>query len=614
MGRFSIVVDPPARVSSLPRSPDPAAGPVRARRAAASLLPLIALALSACAQLPARAPAPPAPAASETQAQPIAHTAEPPARVEPLPNQELTPQIVYQLLLAEIAGQRGDLGLSASAYLDLARKTRDPRVARRAAEIAHFSRQNEVALEAVRLWLEIDPQSSQARYMLIGMLAQTNRFAELDPQIARILEQEKDNLPEALARIGRVLNRHPDKIGARGAIDRMTAPYLQVPEARILRAQAAAAANDPQQALAEADAALALRPDWEQALLFKVQTLQRDSPAKALDAMRQFLQAYPKAREVRLQYARSLVGEKRYQDARGEFQKLLADFPDNHEVAFAVAALSFQLQDYEAADRQFRKLIDSGYGDHATVRLYLGQIAENQKRYDDAIGWYGSIPPGEQYLPAQVRQANVLRQQGKVEEARAHLQQASAANGGERVQLTLAEAQLLRDAGRPQDAFEVLDRGLAAQPNQPDLLYEAALAAEKIGRGDLLEVKLRKLIEIKPDHAHAYNALGYSLADRNERLAEAHELIVKALQLAPDDPFIMDSMGWVLFRQGKFEEALDYLSRAYKLRPDPEIAAHLGEVLWTLGRRDEATRTWRDAAKVNPGNEVLSAVIKKFIP
>jgi len=176
------------------------------------------------------------------------------------------------------------------------------------------------------------------------------------------------------------------------------------------------------------------------------------------------------------------------------------------------------------------------------------------------------------------------------------------------------EAQLLRDANRNGDAFEVLDSALRAEPENVDLLYESALTAERIGRIDVMEGRLRKLIALKPDHAHAYNALGYSLADRNQRLDEAEALIRKGLALTPDDPFIIDSLGWTLFRRGNTGGALEQLQKAYGLRPDPEIAAHLGEVLWTLGRRDEAARIWRDAAKANPDSSVLVDVIKKFKP
>ncbi|MGB0128220.1 MAG: tetratricopeptide repeat protein [Rhodocyclaceae bacterium] len=534
-------------------------------------------------------------------------------RVEPLPKQELTGKILYQIMVAEIAAQRGEVRLASSAYLDLAKTTRDPRIARRAAELAHFARQNESALEAVQLWIEADAGSAQAHYMLLGLLAQAGRFGEVQAEAVKILDIERNDQGGALLRIGRLVLRTADHARASATVDRITDPYLKLPEARMLRAQASSVAGDTARAVAEADTALALRPEWEQALLFKVQIQQRDDPEKALESMRRYLAKHPQARDLRLQFARTLVGEKRYTEARSEFQKLLLDFPDNREVLFAVGALSYQLKDYALAQSSFGKLTDEDFAEADAARLYMGQIAETQKRFPEAIAWYGSVRPGEQYIAAQVRQAQVLAQQGKVEDARKHLRAIASANPRDRVQLVLAEGQILRDGGRHKEALEVLDKGLAAEPNQPDLLYDAALVAEKLGRMDLLETHLRRLIQVKPDHAHAYNALGYSLAERNERLAEAETLVAKALQLSPDDAFIMDSMGWVLYRKGDLKGAVGFLERAYRNRADPEIAAHLGEVQWMIGQRDAATRTWREAEKANPDNEVLSAVIKRFL-
>jgi len=246
------------------------------------------------------------------------------------------------------------------------------------------------------------------------------------------------------------------------------------------------------------------------------------------------------------------------------------------------------------------------------VRFYLGQVSEEEKRYDEALQWYGEVTRGDQFMPAQIRSAQVLLKQGNLDGARKFLQQVSAQNNDQRVQLVLAEAQLLRDAKREKDAFVVVDNALEKLPNHPDLLYDHAMLAEKVDRMDVLESSLRKLLKLKPDHAHAYNALGYSLADRNERLDEANELIDQALKLAPDDAFIIDSKGWVLYRQGKPDEALKYLQRAYSERPDAEIAAHLGEVLWVVGRRDDARKVWDAALKKTPDNDVLQKTVQRL--
>ncbi len=261
-----------------------------------------------------------------------------------------------------------------------------------------------------------------------------------------------------------------------------------------------------------------------------------------------------------------------------------------------------------------KRLLGMRYRDPNGVRYLLGQIAEEQKHWPDAIKWYEQIQEGEQALPARMRTANALAKQGKLEEAREFLRRVAADNPGEEAQLTVAEAQLLREANRPGDAFALLGDALAKEPEQPDLLYDFALTAEKLERYDVLESNLRKLIQVRPDHAHAYNALGYSFADRNTRLPEARKLIEKALELAPEDFFIIDSLGWVQYREGDLKGAADTLRRAYGGRPDAEIGAHLGEVLWVMGRRDEADRVWQESLKAAPDNETLLKTLKRFRP
>jgi tetratricopeptide (TPR) repeat protein len=529
-----------------------------------------------------------------------------------LPRQELTPRLLYQFLLAEIAGSRGQIGLSSEAYMELARGTRDPRVARRATEIALVARRYDAALDAARLWAELDPRASQPRQMISGLLAATERSDELAGHLATQLAAAGSGVGDMLMQINRMLARYPDKQAAQRLVNTVTEPYLGLAEAHFARAQAAHGANDDVLGRTELDRALALRPEWEQAALVRAQ-LTTDG-AEAAKFLGQFVAANPKASEARLGYARSLVAQKQYADARQEFQRLLAEDSKSGDMVYAVAVLSLQLNDFDEAEKQLKRLVETNHAEINSSRLYLGQIAEERKRWDEALQWYGQITAGNQYLAARMRIAQMLVRQKKLAEARRALQESSAENLSERGQLLIAEAQLLRDAGQPAEAHAVLEGGLALHPDQPDLLYETAMMAEKTGDAVAAERHLRRLIEIKPDYAHAYNALGYSLAERNERLDEAQQLIDKALQLAPEDPFILDSKGWVLFRRGDANGAIEALKKALALRADPEIAAHLGEVLWSLGRKDEARKTWSDADKAHPGNDVLIGTIKKFAP
>jgi tetratricopeptide (TPR) repeat protein len=528
------------------------------------------------------------------------------------PKQELTENLLYEMLLAEIAVQRGNIALSAQAYVDLAKRTRDPRIARRAFQIAAYARMTNAAIEAATIWHEADPSSTRAVQAVAGMLVSVGRYDEALPYLKKWLAGSGGDLGNAFTQLTRTLANAQDKQAAVRLTQSLAADYPQVPEAHFAVARMASSAGEDRVALDETRKARQLRPEWETAVLLEAQLLQKNSPEQAAAVLAGYLEKYPGAREARLAYARILVAQKRFDEARVEFQRLMSGMPDSTDMAFAVALLSLQLKDYDAAEKYLKSLISSPYRDKDGVRLYLGQVAEERKDFPAALKWYDEVGEGEQYVQAQIRYAQVLSRQGKLDEARARLQQAAAKSSQQRIQLVLAEAQLLRDANQPKAAFDLVGQTLDRIPNNPELLYDYAMLAEKIERVDILEASLRKLIEIRPEHAHAYNALGYSLADRNQRLSEAQDLIEKALKLAPDDSFIMDSMGWVLYRRGKLKDSLGYLRRAYSGRPDPEIAAHLGEVLWALGERAEAERVWSDATRESPDNETLVNTIKRL--
>jgi tetratricopeptide (TPR) repeat protein len=293
---------------------------------------------------------------------------------------------------------------------------------------------------------------------------------------------------------------------------------------------------------------------------------------------------------------------------------MLEDNPDNADIAITVALLSLQMNDLDAAEAQLKRTLELNYKDPDSVRFHLGQVAEQRKRFDEAAKWYLSVEDGEQYVLANARYAFMLAKQGRLAEARKHLQDLQAEDQAQKVQILQTEAQLLRENRAYTEAYELLKKALDAQPDHPELLYDVALAAEKLNRIDVAETSLRKLITLKPDNAQAYNALGYTLADRTDRLAEARNYIEKALKLAPEDPFILDSMGWVEYRLGNHAQGLQYLQRAFDQRPDPEIAAHLGEVLWAKGRKGDAEKIWKDSLRENPDSEELQKVIKKFLP
>ena len=591
---------------------------------------LCAALLGACAQTPSRtsAPALPGTGAAEMDRSEAAQAPERPrtarrnmfreadgnTRNAPLPQVELTPSMLYELIAAEIAGQRGAGAVSLAKYLELARRTRDPRLAQRAAEIAFFERNNARALEAAELWFEIDPASLDASQTLSGLLINAGRADEALPHLERLLGAETTNVSDGFLQLNRLLARNTDRKATLAIVQRLAAKHPQVAESHGAIAQAASNAGEDDVAIKAARAALQLKPNWEFPVLLAAQHLAKRSAAEASAELTAFVQRNPSATEARIALARSLIAEKKYTEALVEFKRVEAAAPNNPDVLYALGLLALDSKDYPAAETYLKKTLTLEPRDRNLVLLYLAQVSEEQKRYPAARDWLGQVARGDHYFNAQSRIGQAFAREGKVEEARAYLQAVVTVNNQQRVQMVLAEAQLLRDASRHKDAFDVLEKSLEKLPNHPDLLYESAMTAEKLERNDLLESKLKKVIQIKPDYAHAYNALGYSLADRNERLAEARDLIEKALKISPDDAFIIDSMGWVMYRLGDLARAHELLKKAYDARPDAEIAAHLGEVLWAMNRRAEAERIWSEATARAPDNETLKSTIKRFKP
>ena len=571
----------------------------------ATTLAGVLLALAGCAGPAVRPAAAPQPAKqAETPPAPE------PARPTP-PAQTLTQELLYETLLAEIALQRGEAALATRAYLDLLERTQDYRVAERATQVALQSRLPAEALAAAQRWLALEPDSIAARQTVAAILVTQGRLAEARVHLTRLLAAEGVHLGQGFMHLNNLLARHGNKEEVLALVEELAQPYPQVPEAHFAVARAAFAAGKGERALAALDAALRLRPDWEGAAQFKAQLLEARSADEAAAFFRDYLARQPKAREMRLAYARFLVRQKQYGLARAEFQKLVQDFPGNAEVPFAVGLLSLQMGELKVAEQYLKDALAAGFRDEDTVRYYLGQIAEEDKRFEEARQWYLQVG-GEQAFNARLRHAVVLAKEGRIDEARAQLARLTPENNQQRVQIWQTEAQILRDARRYREAFDVLTRALEKLPNHPDLLYDQAMAAEKIDRLDVLEASLRKLIQIKPDHAHAYNALGYTFADRGIRLPEARKLLEQALALAPEDPFILDSMGWLHYRLREYDKAIDYLRRALTLRADADIAAHLGEVLWVSGRREEAERVWAEAVRTSPANETLTETMRRL--
>lgn len=524
---------------------------------------------------------------------------------------ELSSEFIYKYLVGEVAGQRGDIGLASTIFYDLAQSSRDPRLAERAARAAVYGNQPQLAARAAGLWAELDPESVEAQQAMAQLLLSTGNLEDARPFLEKLLVAP-DLRGNGFLYLNGVLSRHPDKDAALALVQDLAEPYPKQAEAKFAIAHLAFNAGQNDLALKELSATEALRPGWEPAAALHAEILLRQSADSAIEFFRTYLEKYPEANNIRLTYAKLLVNEKKLDEARVQFTKLADVVKDNPEMAVVVGLLAGQLGDYAQADKYFKQALEHGYKEPEQLYIYLGQSAEKQNLNDQAYGWYKRVESDELRFDAQLRVAALLAHEKKLDEARKLLQNLPNLTSEQQAIALQVEANLLAQEKNYQEAYAILDRAINTLPNTPEMIYDFAMLAEKVLRFDVMEQQLRKLITIKPDFAQAYNALGYTLADRNERLEEAESLIEKALTLSPDDHYILDSMGWVQYRRGMLDEAADYLRRAYSEKTDPEIAAHLGEVLWQQGKRDEAVRTWDEALRAHPDNEVLLNTTKKF--
>ena len=545
----------------------------------------------------------------------------PPPPVAPVASAPpLTAEIVYRMLVGDIALQRGAPALAARAYYEAARDSQDAQIARRATEVALFARQRDLALEAARLWSKLDPSADRAKQM-VATLSQPGSGGDIKAELERVLAEagaDSKTLADAFVQLNQALAAQADKTVVYRLIVELANPYPGVAEAQFAVALAGynTGLSDLEITAASiraADRALELKPGWERAALIKADLLAKTSPEGAIRYLNGFLASVPESHAATGALAQLYVEQKRYGEARALFQRLLDEDKSDRDIQFAVAAISVQMKDYATAERMFEELRSAG-ADPGAVAFYLGQIAEETKRYDAAIARYREVTDGERAWIATLRIATVLAKKGDIEGARRYLASLKPENRERGIEVRQAEAQVLRDAGDYKSAYAVLSSALAAEPNSVELIYDVAMVAEKLDRLDEVESRLTRLIELRPDNPQALNALGYTLVDRTPRTAEGLKLIEKALTLAPEDPSILDSMGWAHFRMGNLGDSEKFLRRALADRPDPEIAAHLGEVLWAKGERDRAKEVWQSQLKETPDNALLLETVRRLAP
>ena len=537
-------------------------------------------------------------------------------------------ELFYELLVGEMTAQNGELSAGFALVLDVARKTGDPQLYQRATDIALQARSGEAALQAALAWKQEMPASRDANRYVLQILIALNRIAETsDPLKAELRIAPDAERPAVLTAIPRAYARVSDRKLAASVVETAMAEYLTNPAtasaAWTTAGRMRLAADDRPGALQAAQRAQIADPRAEGPVVVALDLIDPKQP-EAETLVKNYLndaeipaKALP---EIRMAYARVLLDGQRYAESTAQLQIVTRDKPDYPEAWLVLGSLQLQENQHAPAQASLERYIALAQQTPQTEQnpgldqayLLMSQLAEKRKDFAAAENWLGRIENSSGLVQAQARRASILASQGKIEEGRRLIQQLPEKTPEEARLKLNAEVGLLREFKQYRQARELLAQGLIRTPDDTDLLYEQSMVAEKLGLMDEMERLLRKIIQAKPDFHQAYNALGYSLADRNVRLPEARELIRKAIDYAPADPFIKDSLGWVEFRLGNVQAAAQIFEAAYKARPDAEIAAHFGEVLWSMGQRDRALAIWKEGQLINADNETLLETLKRF--
>ncbi len=522
-------------------------------------------------------------------------------------------KLLYELLVGEIAGQRGAMKLSAESYLRAARRSEDPRIAERAVRIAVYAGDRERALQAALRWVELAPDEGEARQVAAIMYLRNGRVVDAVPLLEQVRQSHADQPQKGFMFVAQLLGRERDSQPALEAMAGLVEMHPGDPDAMFAYAHLALGAEQYATAHQLLDGVLALRPGWSDAYALRATIHQRRGEVeRAVAAYREAIRLDPENLQTALSYARLLVRESRFAEARKEFKRLERMSPEDPDVLFALGLLAIQAEQLPEARRHFTTLVGQGQR-VADASFFLGRIAEMERDDDAAMRWYRKVKGGGYRYDARLRIAILTARQGDIEGARRLLGELLQDNPAREVRTILVEADILRVAERYAEAFDLLGRALRRYPDNPELLYAQAMAAERLDRLEVLERNLRRMLRADPDNAQALNALGYTLADRTDRYDEAYRYIERALELEPEDAAIQDSMGWVLYRLGRHEEAIRYLRMALDNDWDAEIAAHLVEVLWVSGRRDEARELWEEASRKAPGDARLRDVEQRYL-
>ncbi|TCT10974.1 tetratricopeptide repeat protein [Paralcaligenes ureilyticus] len=543
-----------------------------------------------------------------------------------LPDINLTADLMYRILAAEIGARDGQYDLASQTFLDLAKDTSDPRLAKRAFQFSMADRNIARALIAAREWVQLAPNDPEAVASSLALAATNGQTTGLAGALWARIDKAK-NKEEAIAQAAAIVGKMTDKTMALEVLDRaLHDPVRSLPMAHMALADAAWAARDPNRALSEAQQALALDEDSELAAQRILEYGLKVDPGAAINAARVFSEKHPDARKLQLMLVGRLTDRKDFDGALDLVKKMRDSAPEDFDLLYTEAEVNFRAQRYSQAQAllneyisvqtQRRKSLNDNVtnaaADASDARLLLVQIAEKQGHLNEAIVQLGLIDDPTLRFQARIHQAVLQARLGDLSTARSTIAALKPDGDHERAVIALTLSSIYRDAGRTDLATEVLVEANKAMPDTSEIMYDLGMLYERQGKFDEFEKLMQRVIDIDPKNANAYNSLGYTFVDQNVRLDEAQNLLDRALELEPDNPFILDSVGWYLYRTGDNRAALDYLQRSYDQLLSADVAAHLGEVLWKLKRRDEAKKIWHAGLAKDPKNEALLGTMKRF--
>lgn len=519
---------------------------------------------------------------------------------------------VYYILAAELAGQRGQYDVALDNYLKASELTHEVKILQRATQIALYLKKTDKALASSSAWLERQPDSLDARRLTAFLLLKSGRLDEAADQLIVILDTPGSDVENTLLDVVKVLSAEVPKTEGLRLMRRLAERFPRKAELHLASALLAAEQGELKTALDETDKALSLRSGWSRARLLQAQLqIKMGDAQKAHDNIRKAMQAEPNNPRLRLMYSQYLAKAGDVRGAAKELEKILAKEPGNEDALLGLAMAQLEMGQ-EAKARQLLERLEESPSHKMQSYFYLGMIDVRNRRFASAVQWFDKIDDGPLVFDAQINAITALIFQGQTAEARQRLAETRKEFPQQALRVYMLEAEMLTKDKKFAEAFELLNQALQEIPGQPDLLYTRALVAEELDKVDVLEADLRAVLEKKPDDANALNALGFTLADRSERLEEAKRYIDKALQLKPDEPAILDSYGWVHYRMGDKATAAAYLRRAFDLSKDPEIGAHFGEVLWESGKHNEAKAIWRDLLSKHPDSDELKKVMARY--